>query len=729
MKRGILDDRSLELVKKEFDRLKESNDYQNYTIGEYIDSGGYARVYAVNPLHGEKGKKYALRIADVNTDENDGKNERETEAVKKLMAFGQKHIVNYLMSFTVETTYGEESHTLYCTLMPFLCPLSKNKTKTDDIEIALRLGNDLLPLLQTCMEKQIIHRDIKSQNILYDGDFRNDEGFLLGDFGEARNDNDGTVTGRGTLSTMAPEIIGFDKDIRHDHKLCDMYSLGLVMYYYLNDRTYPFGNAEKDHYARIDNKGALPPPKYGSAELKALIVKATQYYPKDRFASPGEMFTELKQCEEYRTFILGKVSPEEDTLNSHDELFKENKRLFDELREENSRMRDEWRAEIERIHLEFVEKEKRLQSQIDAMQEQIEQLKQQNASLSGAADLNETADSSVREPYGRREVDTMEDENREKAADEQIEESDALREESFSEEGEDDAVPDEAIEETEVLSEGSSSEKEDWKEDYDTVIMASDVLSKESPSAEVDRNATADKPMQEPYGRRKKSLSAEVDWDATPDKPIQEPYGRIVPVKSDQPLSVKAGERLLFGQYPQGANGEMAPLEWRVLDVRGSKALLITEKLIDYVPYNKEYISVTWESCSLRKWLNTDFVMKAFGTQKPPRVARSAIQNRDNQDYGTDGGNWTNDRIFALSIDEAEKYFTSDMGRVGHITDYVHSKENDGEDGSAFWWLRSPGSLSILAAGVNDDGSVSGYGKMVKLIKAAVRPALWLNLK
>ena len=704
MKRGILDDRSLELVKKEFDRLKESNDYQNYTIGEYIDSGGYARVYAVNPLHGEKGKKYALRIADVNTDENDGKNERETEAVKKLMAFGQKHIVNYLMSFTVETTYGEESHTLYCTLMPFLCPLSKNKTKTDDIEIALRLGNDLLPLLQTCMEKQIIHRDIKSQNILYDGDFRNDEGFLLGDFGEARNDNDGTVTGRGTLSTMAPEIIGFDKDIRHDHKLCDMYSLGLVMYYYLNDRTYPFGNAEKDHYARIDNKGALPPPKYGSAELKALIVKATQYYPKDRFASPGEMFTELKQCEEYRTFILGKVSPEEDTLNSHDELFKENKRLFDELREENSRMRDEWRAEIERIHLEFVEKEKRLQSQIDAMQEQIEQLKQQNASLSGAADLNETADSSVREPYGRREVDTMEDENREKAADEQIEESDALREESSSEEGEDDAVPDEAIEETEVLSEGSSSEKEDWKEDYDTVIMASDVLSEESPSAEV-------------------------DWDATPDKPIQEPYGRIVPVKSDQPLSVKAGERLLFGQYPQGANGEMAPLEWRVLDVRGSKALLITEKLIDYVPYNKEYTGVTWESCSLRKWMNTDFVMKAFGTKKPPRVERSAIQNRDNQDYGTDGGNWTIDRIFALSIGEAEKLFSLSINRIGYTSVYAHSKGHDCNDHSEYWWLRSPGGNSSSVAIVSFNGFVTRVGVDVNDSGVAVRPALWLNLK
>ena len=111
-----------------------------------------------------------LRISDVSSDENNGKNERETEAVKRLMARGQKHIVYFLMNFTVETTYGEERHTLYCTLMPFLCSLLKYENKADDIEIAVRLGNDLLPLLQTCMEKQIIHRDIKSGNILYDGD-------------------------------------------------------------------------------------------------------------------------------------------------------------------------------------------------------------------------------------------------------------------------------------------------------------------------------------------------------------------------------------------------------------------------------------------------------------------------------------------------------------------------------------------------------------------------------
>ena len=295
MKRGILDDRSLTLVRKEFDRLKGSNGYSEYVIGEYIDSGGYARVYAVNSLRGN-GEKYALRISDVSSDENNGKNERETEAVKRLMARGQKHIVYFLMNFTVETTYGEERHTLYCTLMPFLCSLLKYENKADDIEIAVRLGNDLLPLLQTCMEKQIIHRDIKSGNILYDGDFRNEAGFVLGDFGEARTDVNGTVTDIGTWATVSPEIAGFDREIRHFHKLCDMYSLGLVMYYYLNGRVYPYGNEKKDFLERLDTKGALPPPKYGSPALKAVIVKATQYYPKDRFASPAEMLAALKKC-------------------------------------------------------------------------------------------------------------------------------------------------------------------------------------------------------------------------------------------------------------------------------------------------------------------------------------------------------------------------------------------------------------------------------------------------
>ena len=567
-KKGPLNDRSLTLVRKEFDRLKGSNGYSEYEIGEYIDSGGYARVYAVNPLRGN-GEKYALRISDVSSDENNGKNERETQAVKRLMARGQKHIVYFLMNFTVETTYGEERHTLYCTLMPFLCSLTKYKNKADDIEIAVRLGNDLLPLLQTCMEKQIIHRDIKSGNILYDGDFRNEAGFVLGDFGEARTDVNGTVTDIGTWATVSPEIAGFDREIRRFHKLCDMYSLGLVMYYYLNGRVYPYGNEKKDFLERLDTKGALPPPKYGSPALKAVIVKATQYYPKDRFASPAEMLAALKKCEEYKTFILGKVSGDEETANSRDALIAENQRLRREL----------------------AEREMRLQARVASLQRQMEQLKQQKA-------------------------------------------------------------------------------------------------------------APADS----------------VDWDAGPS------------VMTDKPFSVKAGDRLPFGQYPQGANGETEPLVWRVLDVQDGKALLITEKVIDCVKYHTTRSEVDWTNSSLRSWLNGAFVSKAFDDTEQKRIAASERQSTGSPSRGTKGESAVRDRVFALSVYEADKYFLNDDDRNAAATPYAKkrgcytSRFNNG-----CWWLCSPGKDKTFAAYVSSIGYVFRFGSPVDLHNVAVRPALWLN--
>lgn len=61
------------------------------------------------------------------------------------------------------------------------------------------------------------------------------------------------------------------------------------------------------------------------------------------------------------------------------------------------------------------------------------------------------------------------------------------------------------------------------------------------------------------------------------------------------------GDKITFGQYPRGENGEVLPPEWRVLDVQVDKALLLTDKLIDYKPYNVQLIDITWENCTLRK--------------------------------------------------------------------------------------------------------------------------------
>ena len=172
----------------------------------------------------------------------------------------------------------------------------------------------------------------------------------------------------------------------------------------------------------------------------------------------------------------------------------------------------------------------------------------------------------------------------------------------------------------------------------------------------------------------------------------------------------------------------MQPLEWRVLAVENGRALLITDKLIDYVEYNESYANVTWETCTLRKWMNSYFISKAFSSSQQAQIVTVTNQNPNNPKYGTKGGNTTQDRVFALSIDEAKKYFSSDSDRKAYTTDYAHKKGYDQKDLSDWWWLRSPGNDSNFAADVDGYGYIYQDGSYVKIIYVAVRPAFWLNL-
>ena len=210
-------------------------------------------------------------------------------------------------------------------------------------------------------------------------------------------------------------------------------------------------------------------------------------------------------------------------------------------------------------------------------------------------------------------------------------------------------------------------------------------------------------------------------------------------------IEVTVGQKVTFGQYPQGANGEVEPLVWRVLAVENGKALLITDKLIDAIPYNKKITDVTWETCALRKWMNNDFISKAFNSSQQAQIATVIHKNPNNPEYKTKGGNATQDRIFALSIDEAEKYFRDDDDRMAAVTEYAKkhgafilddtsAKEYGWKNSlptgekTCWWWLRSPGSDRYDAASVDGSGSINQYGDSVPNSRVAVRPAFWLNL-
>ncbi|MBQ4396372.1 MAG: toll/interleukin-1 receptor domain-containing protein [Clostridia bacterium] len=217
-------------------------------------------------------------------------------------------------------------------------------------------------------------------------------------------------------------------------------------------------------------------------------------------------------------------------------------------------------------------------------------------------------------------------------------------------------------------------------------------------------------------------------------------WARSNPAKSVKPLSelesVSVGDHFTFGNYPQGANGEVQPIEWRVLDVQGGKALVISEKLLDCVQYNESYTNVTWETCTLRKWMNDDFLNKAFTSNEQAEIATVTKYTPNNSSYGTSGGNTTQDKIFALSIDEAGKYFGNNDDRRAAPTEYaikngawtsdIYSLSTGEKAG--WWWLRSPGNNYSSAASVNHSGGINRLGLSVGFSKVAVRPAFWLNL-
>lgn len=190
------------------------------------------------------------------------------------------------------------------------------------------------------------------------------------------------------------------------------------------------------------------------------------------------------------------------------------------------------------------------------------------------------------------------------------------------------------------------------------------------------------------------------------------------------------GDTVLFGEYEQDkdiSNGK-EDIAWLVLEVKDGKALVVSKYALDCKQYNTSNTDVTWETCTLRKWLNNDFINAAFSSYEKamiPTVTVSADKN------STNPGNATQDQVFLLSITEANKYFGSDSARQCKPTDYaVANGSRESHSGNlCWWWLRSPGSTQDSAAYVYSSGGVIESGNDVDYNDGAVRPAMWISLK
>ena len=193
--------------------------------------------------------------------------------------------------------------------------------------------------------------------------------------------------------------------------------------------------------------------------------------------------------------------------------------------------------------------------------------------------------------------------------------------------------------------------------------------------------------------------------------------------------SVNVGDTYRFGSYEQDnnkSNGQ-EDIEWLVLAKEGTKILVISKEALDCKPYNTSCTDVTWETCTLRKWLNNDFINAAFSADERTMIPTVTVSADKNPDYSTNPGNATQDQVFLLSITEVNKYFSSDSARQCKPTDYAVAN-GAWDSGNCWWWLRSPGYTQYSAADVYDGGYVIEGGNSVSSAYIAVRPALWIDL-
>ena len=220
---------------------------------------------------------------------------------------GESNIVSYEDHRVIEHT--DEIGWDVFIRMELLTPLTKY-AKEHGISRAdvIRLGIDICSALELCRKNNIIHRDIKPENI-----FVSDNGkFKLGDFGIAKTveKTTGGLSKKGTYTYMAPEVY---KGEAYGASV-DIYSLGIVLYRFMNNNRTPFlppyptpikyADRESAMARRIKGE-TLPAPANADEALSRVILKACAYSPKDRYLSPSDMRRDLEA-------LLGDVEQQPD---------------------------------------------------------------------------------------------------------------------------------------------------------------------------------------------------------------------------------------------------------------------------------------------------------------------------------------------------------------------------------------------------------------------------------
>ena len=167
--------------------------------------------------------------------------------------------------------------------------LNQPGTRQRDV---MRMMENVANALAYMENRNILHRDIKPANIMVDTQGR----FKVTDFGEARvmqKESSHTIA-RGTPYYMAPEVATSG----HYDNRADIYSLGMVAYYFLNGQRYPFtqyGVRAREGYERRMKGEACPPLRGVDRNINRIVMRCIAFRPEERYARAADLVNDLRQ--------------------------------------------------------------------------------------------------------------------------------------------------------------------------------------------------------------------------------------------------------------------------------------------------------------------------------------------------------------------------------------------------------------------------------------------------
>lgn len=278
-----------------------------------LGRGSFGAVYEIQRSFFSHTERAALKIISIPQNESDIQEMyRDGYSQESVARHYESYLRNIVKEYALMTEIKGHTNIVYCDdlkcvqhdnkigwdiyiKMELLQPLTDVIGDTVDEHTVVQIGCDICSALALCRERNIVHRDVKPQNIFVspDGNYK------LGDFGIARTIEQTTCGAKtGTYKFMAPEVY----NLQPYGSRADICSLGLTLYWLLNERRMPFwpsppqiptvSEVENALYRRFSGE-QIPPPAHGCEALKRIVLKACAFEPGERYASAVEMHEAL----------------------------------------------------------------------------------------------------------------------------------------------------------------------------------------------------------------------------------------------------------------------------------------------------------------------------------------------------------------------------------------------------------------------------------------------------